>query len=88
MNRLARWAGLAFGFAALLTGCGKAAVPVAPRLNQPPGVVTLFPAPRSTLVPYDTQIFAQFDHALDPRTVDTTTVFLKVDTRRVAVTVE
>ena len=73
---------------ALAAGCGEKASPVAPRVNTPPAVVSLFPLPRATLVPYFTQIYAQFDHALDPLTVDTTTVFLKADTRRLPVRVE
>ncbi|MCC6653336.1 MAG: Ig-like domain-containing protein [Candidatus Eisenbacteria bacterium] len=78
----------AAGAIVLAAGCGEKASPVAPRTNTPPAVVALFPQPRATLVPYFTQIYAQFDHALDPATVDTTTVFLKVDTRRLPVRVE
>ncbi|MCC6653116.1 MAG: Ig-like domain-containing protein [Candidatus Eisenbacteria bacterium] len=78
----------AAGAIVLAAGCGEKASPVAPRTNTPPAVVSLFPLPRATLVPYFTQIYAQFDHALDPGTVDTTTVFLKVDTRRLPVRVE
>ena len=55
---------------------------------MPPEITGLFPVPRSTGIVYDTPIYAQFDRALDPRSVDTTTVFLKVDTKRASVTVE
>ncbi|MFN8586763.1 MAG: Ig-like domain-containing protein [Candidatus Eisenbacteria bacterium] len=90
MSARGRW--LALGAALLVCAaapaCSKKASVVAPVENHPPVVQSMFPAPRSTGVFYDTAIWAQFDHALDPRTVDTTTVFLKVDTRRIPVNVE
>lgn len=73
---------------ALAPACAKQASPVAPTANVPPAITSLFPAPRSTGVAYDTPVYAQFDRALDPESVDTTTVYLKIDTRRVAIAVE
>ncbi|MBI5170652.1 MAG: Ig-like domain-containing protein [Candidatus Eisenbacteria bacterium] len=73
---------------ALAPACGRKESIVAPRGNVPPVVTAMFPLPRSTGVVYDTPIYVQFDRALDRRTVDTTTVFLKVDTRRIPVGVE
>ncbi len=73
---------------AFAPACGKKESIVAPRSNVPPEITGLFPVPRSTGIVYDTPIYAQFDRALDASTVDTTTVFLKVDTRRTSITVE
>lgn len=69
-------------------GCGRAVQSAKPHENVPPGVVAVYPPARSSLVPYDTEIYAQFDRSLDPATVDTTRVFLKQDTRRIPVRVE
>jgi hypothetical protein len=73
---------------AFAPACGKKESIVAPVSNVPPAITGLFPVPRSTGIVYDTPIYAQFDRALDARTVDTTTVFLKVDTKRTSIAVE
>jgi hypothetical protein len=49
-----------------------------------PKVVTVQPPARSAGYAYDGQIWALFDRPLDPKSIDTTTVFLKKDTQRVA----
>ena len=49
-----------------------------------PKVVAVQPVPRSTGNLYDGQIWAMFAGALDPASVDTTTVFLKQDTKRIS----
>ena len=67
--------------AALATGCGKEA-PVAPPVSVSPKVVTVQPPARSAGYAYDGQIWALFDRALDPKSIDSTTVFLKKDTQR------
>ena len=69
--------------AALVTGCSKEA-PVAPATPVAPKVVTVQPPARSAGYAYDGQIWALFDRPLDPKSIDTTTVFLKKDTQRVA----
>lgn len=83
MRRLAILAALAaLALAAALTACGhKNAVTPAP--PSPPKVVTVQPPARSAGYAYDGQIWALFDRALDPASVDTTTVFLKQDTKRI-----
>jgi hypothetical protein len=70
-------------FAALITGCSKEA-PVAPPTLIAPKVVTVQPPARSAGYAYDGQIWALFDRPLDPKSIDTTTVFLKKDTQRLA----
>lgn len=72
---------LALAAAALFTACRKSA-PVAPLAPAPPKVVAVQPPARTSGYSFDGQIWALFDRALDPRTVDTTTVFLKKDTQR------
>jgi hypothetical protein len=47
-------------------------------------VVTVQPPARSAGYAYDGQIWALFDRPLDPKSIDTTTVFLKKDTQRLA----
>lgn len=69
--------------AAALAGCGPKP-PVAPVEPVPPGVVAVQPPARSAGYAYDGQIWALFDRPLDPASVDTTTVFLKKDTQRLA----
>ena len=77
---------LAIAFAA--SSCSKHGTsPVAPISQLPPLVVAESPPARSVRVPTDTAIWAQFDRPLDPATVDTRHVFLKVDTRRLPITV-
>lgn len=74
---------------ALAAGCSKdPAAPVAPPPAPPPGLVASEPPAFAAHVLDDTPVWGQFSRLLDPRTVDTTTVFLKVDTRRVPVSVE
>ena len=65
-----------------LAGCGKESGPAAPQAQLPPQIQSVMPPARSTRVLYDTDIWAQFDQPLDPATVGATTVFLKLDTRR------
>lgn len=81
-------ASLALAALALAGGpaCGKKAVVtvVAP---TPPAVVSVQPPARTLSYLYDGGIWAVFDRALDPKTVDTTTVFLKQDTQRIPIAV-
>ena len=81
MKRLARIATLALALAAALAACRPKA-PVAPVAPLPPKVVAVQPPARSAGYAYDGQIWALFDRALDPLSIDTTTVFLKKDTQR------
>lgn len=74
---------LALAAAAGFTACRKSA-PVAPLAPQPPKVLAVQPPARTSGYSFDGQIWALFDRPLDPRTVDTTTVFLKKDTQRLA----
>ena len=76
-------ASAALVLAALITGCSKEA-PVAPPTPVAPKVVTVQPPARSAGYAYDGQIWALFDRPLDPKSIDTTTVFLKKDTQRLA----
>jgi len=70
------------------TGCGpKAPPPVAPEAHLPPDVSAVHPTARSIGVFYGTEIWAKFEKALDPTTVNDRTVFLKLDTGRVPITV-
>lgn len=69
--------------AALLSACGHEA-PVAPPPPPAPQVTFVQPPARSAGYAYDGQIWAMFDRALDPKSVDTTSVFLKQDTKRIS----
>jgi hypothetical protein len=89
-------AGLAPQVAALLAallvaggaGCGgKPAAPNAPSANLPPEVTATSPPARSFHVSAETAIWADFDRPLDASTVDTRHVALKIDTRRLPITV-
>lgn len=78
---------------ALAAGCGDGVKPpVAPPANEtppadlPPPIEAVFPAPRSTGVFYDTDIWVRFSEPLDPASVNERTVFLKLDTVRYPVT--
>ncbi len=75
--------------AALLAGCGKHATepPPAGSSRVPPALIATQPAPRSPSAAYDSEIWAQFDRALDGRTVSAQTVFLKLDGQRIASTI-
>jgi hypothetical protein len=69
----------------LAAGCGRDAV--APQdvvLPPPPIVEAMVPEPRSARVFYGTPIWVRFVEPLDSLTVNEQTVFLKVDTRRIA----
>lgn len=83
MKRLVRIAALALALAAAFAACRPKA-PVAPVAPPPPKVVAVQPPARSAGYAYDGQIWALFDRPLDPRSIDTTTVFLKKDTQRLA----
>lgn len=80
---------LAALLAAGAPGCAKKkSAPTEPPTAQlPPVVVEAYPAPRSTAVPYDTEIWVEFADPLDSLTVNAENVFLKVDTQRLPVTV-
>jgi hypothetical protein len=74
---------------ATLSGCSKhstdsTAPPAAPPV---PELVAMQPPARSLSVIYDSDIWAQFDRPLNPRTVDTLNVYLKLDGQRVPITV-
>jgi len=78
---------------ALVAGCGSDAKPVvappvdtAPQGDLPPEIETVHPAARSTGIFYDTEIWMRFAEPLDPATVNERTVFLKLDTVRIPVT--
>jgi len=70
--------------ALLFAACGRNAKPTAPAAGDAPVLVARAPTPRAIGVPYDAEIWAQFDRPLDRSTVDSTTAFLKQDTRRVS----
>ncbi len=83
-------AGLAIVVAlALGAGCGRKAKVVAPDMAVllPPHVTGVFPAARSGKIDYDTAIWARFDEPLDSTTVNTTNIYLKIDTRRIPIDV-
>ena len=87
-RRLARLMGAVLVLGLLACGCGKkTATAPAPQEQLPPSVIETFPAARSTRVPFETAIWARFREPLDSTTVSNTTVFLKVDTRRIPMTV-
>jgi hypothetical protein len=69
----------------LASGCSSPHAPTAPFVNVPPHLTAMFPSPRSTHIQGDTPVWAEFDAALDPATVDVKHVFLKVDTRRIPI---
>jgi hypothetical protein len=68
--------------AAAFAACSQKTT-VEPVPGAPPRVTAVQPAARTTAYPYDGQIWALFDRALDPKSVDSTTVFLKQDTQRI-----
>jgi hypothetical protein len=70
------------------TGCGREQATTAPPVEPPPPeIVEVHPAPRSIHVPDQPEIWARFASALDPATVNETTIRLRVDTRRIAISV-
>ncbi len=71
--------------AALLAGCGSTPRPVQPVEPVPPAVVATEPAARAAGVLYDTPISVDFAEPLDPATLTTSNVFLKLDTQRVPI---
>ena len=74
---------------AVLGACSKSSPPpvVAPAPPTPPIVSAMNPAPRSVFVAYDTDIWVEFSQGLDPATVTTKNVYLKIDTVRQPITV-
>ncbi len=75
---------LALGILAL-GGCGKdATAPLAP-VVMPPEIVEVFPPARSTGIPYETTIRVRFKTPIVPTSANPTTVFLKIDTRRIPI---
>ena len=77
------------GVLATLTGCSKHATDsTAPPPAPPvPELVAMQPPARSPSALYDSDIWAQFDRPLDPRTVTTLNVYLKLDAQRIPITV-
>jgi len=71
----------------LAAGCAKKVNAPPPIAALPPDVVATAPVARSTSVPENTEIWAQFDRDLDPKTVTPQNVFLKIDTRRLSIAV-
>ena len=71
----------------LLSGCGKKAAPTAPVIPLGPEVARVNPPARSAHILYNTPIWAEFKTALDPASVNTQNIFLKVDTRRLPISV-
>jgi hypothetical protein len=71
------------------SGCTrKVAAPVASaQALVPPVIVATQPVARSTGVLYDTDIWVQFDRPLETSSVSPLTVYLKLDTQRLPITV-
>lgn len=81
---------LAFALLPALGACSKqVAAPVEepPVSTSGPQIVVSVPAARSEGVLYDTEIWAGFDRALEASSVDSTSVFLKLDTQRLPCTI-
>jgi hypothetical protein len=74
-------------YALIAGGCSKKVTAPPPAASLPPTVEATLPPARSTGILDDTPIWVQFDRALDTTTVDTRTVFLKVDTQRLPISV-
>ncbi len=75
---------LALATLALLPlACASKHSPTPPAVQMGPLVQEVSPPARSPRTIYDTEIWARFDRPLVAKTVDSTTVFLKVDTRRI-----
>jgi hypothetical protein len=69
------------------TTCGKKESATTSPVVPPPQIQSVFPAPRSAGVYYETEIWAQFATPLVPATVNEHTVFLKVDDARIPIDV-
>ena len=83
-----RAAALGVALVLCVSGCGHKVEPVAPEPPRPPAIDEVHPAARSVGISYDeTEVWARFSHALDSSTVNARNVFLKVDSRRLPVTV-
>ena len=67
--------------------CGKQATEPHLGAELPPSVIEVHPPARAARVLAVTPIWARFDRPLDRSTVNTRTVFLKIDTRRIPVIV-
>jgi hypothetical protein len=79
---------LASATAIACAGCGgKSGGPTAPAANLPPTVMATSPPARSAHISTEIAIWAQFDRPLDASTVDTKHVALKIDTRRLPISV-
>jgi len=91
MTPRARLRLLALASILTLAACSKeSAGPLEPPPTPPtdsPQIVTTVPAARSEGVVYDTEIWAGFDRALEASSVDSTSVFLKLDTQRLPCTI-
>jgi len=74
---------------ALLASCGRGEkIPIAPpREDLSPLIEAVYPGARSTGVLYDTGIWVRFADPLGPSSVNERTVFLKLDTVRIPVTI-
>lgn len=74
---------------AVLAGCSKhASEPSAPAITSlAPALLATQPTARTASAAYDSEIWAQFDRALDGRTVTPLNVFLKLDGQRITITV-
>lgn len=85
--------GWVLGLAAVLAiaaaaGCSKhKAGPTAPEAPLGPQVARVFPPARSAHILYNTAIWVEFVGPLDPASVNTKNVFLKVDTKRLPIVV-
>jgi len=73
----------------LLSGCSSKSTtePGGSNSALPPTLVATQPEAWATGVLYDSDFWGQFDRALDPATVNTKSVFLKLDGQRIPVTV-
>jgi hypothetical protein len=68
-------------------GCGKEhPAPTQPEVRLGPAVEEVFPTARSIRVPVDVVAWVRFRTPLDPATLVTTNVFLKLDTQRLPIT--
>ncbi|HXS23174.1 MAG TPA: Ig-like domain-containing protein, partial [Gemmatimonadales bacterium] len=74
---------------ACLSGCSKHATDTTgpPPAPPVPELVAMQPPARSLSALYDSDIWGQFDRALDPHTVSTLSVYLKLDAQRIPITV-